>query len=41
MVNENIAKIYAALIQKRKKEIESLPEDIKPLVEKILRENGV
>lgn len=41
MMNENIAKIYATLIQKGKKTLNAVPAEIKPLVEKILRENGV
>lgn len=41
MLNENIAKIYVSLIKKGIKTLDSIPENIKPFVEKLLGVNGV
>ena len=41
MLNNNIAKIYASLVKKGIKTLEEVPENIRPLVEEILGENGV
>lgn len=41
MLNENIAKIYVNLIKKGIKTLNTIPADIRPLVEKLLGENGV
>lgn len=37
MLNENIAKIYVNLIKKGIKTLDSIPKNIKPLVEELLK----